>query len=455
MNKKIVLVGAGSAQFGLGMLGDIFASKKLRGSEITLVDINEKALNRVRDESRAFLEKHKLDYSVLASTERKEAFKGADFILISIEVGDRFKLWDEDWKIPQQYGIHQVYGENGGPGGLFHALRIVPPILDICRDAMEICPGAWIFNFSNPMTSITTTVHRAFPGIHFVGMCHEIASLERYLPSIMDKPFEEMELYAAGLNHFSCLLEATDRKTGRDIYPEIMKKAYDFFSREPGFSDMLDFYKRTGKVIHTEGSTSRMDLGIENSAYQWADRRLFKFIMENYNLLPITGDSHFGEYISWAWDVADHRGILDFYDFYKKMLSAEARPEIELEVHERFVPIAEGMIDDSGYIEPAVNIPNNGLIADLPDWIAVEVPGFITREGVRGRKMERVPKGYTALLRNYAGAYDLTAEAILQKSKDLAIQSLLANPVVNKASRLREMLDRVIRSQSPWLDYLK
>ncbi len=455
MNKKIVLVGAGSAQFGLGMLGDIFASEKLRGSEITLLDINEKALNHVKEETDAFLENHKLNYTINATTNRKEAFKGADFIIISIEVGDRFTLWDQDWKIPQQYGIHQVYGENGGPGGLFHALRIVPPILEICRDAMDICPDAWIFNFSNPMTSITTTVHRAFPGIHFVGMCHEIASLERYLPSILNKPFEEMELYAAGLNHFSCLLEARDKKTGKDLYPEILEKAPGFFSKEPGFSDMLDYYRKTGKVIHTEGSTSRMDLGIENSAYYWADRRLFKFIMENYNLMPITGDSHFGEYLSWAWDVADHRGIVDFYDFYKKMLSVEAKPEIQLEVHERFVPIAEGMIDDSAYIEPAVNVPNNGLIADLPDWVAVEVPGIITKEGVKGRKMENLPKGYTALLRNYTGTYDLTAEAILKGSKDLAIQALLANPVVDKAATLRDMLDRVISAQSPWLNYLK
>ena len=84
----------------------------------------------------------------------------------------------------------------------------------------------------------------------------------------------------------------------------------------------------------------------------------------------------------------------------------------------------------------------------------MEVPGIITREGVKGRKMENVPKGYSALLRNYTGTYDLTAEAILKGSKDLAIQALLANPVVDKATSLRDMLDRVISAQSPWLDYL-
>ncbi|OQY32495.1 MAG: alpha-glucosidase [Spirochaetaceae bacterium 4572_59] len=455
MNKRIVLVGAGSAQFGLGMLGDIFSSSKLRESELVLLDINKETLNKVKEEALVFLKKQKLDYSIRATTDRKEAFKGADFIIISIEVGDRFSLWEEDWKVPQQYGIKQVYGENGGPGGLFHALRIIPPILAICGDAMEICPEAQIFCYSNPMTAITTTVHRAYPGIKFTGMCHEIASLERYIPDMLGKKYEDLDLIAGGLNHFSCLLEARDRKTGKDLYPEIMEKAFGFFSREPGYSDMLDHYKKSGELINTEGSTSRSELGIKDSAYDWADRKLFRFIMENYGLLPITGDSHFGEYISWAWEVSDNRGIMDFFDFYKAMLGIGNKHEITLDVNERFVPIAEGMIDDSGYLEAAVNIPNNGLIADLPDWIAVEVPGYVGKNGIEGRRLENVPKGYAALLRNYCGAYDLLAEAVLTGKKEYAIQSLLANPVVNRATPLKEMVNRMIDRQSPWLDYLK
>ena len=109
------------------------------------------------------------------------ALPGADFVLISIEVGDRFALWDMDWKIPQQYGISQVYGENGGPGGLFHSLRIIPPILEICQKIVDIAPDATVFNYSNPMSRICTTVHRKFPNLNFIGMCHEIASLERHL----------------------------------------------------------------------------------------------------------------------------------------------------------------------------------------------------------------------------------------------------------------------------------
>ena len=121
MQKRIVLVGAGSAQFGYGTIGDILQSKVLEGSRIVLHDINPSTLAVVEQNGRAFIEEHGLPFSISATTNRAEAFKGADFIISSIEVGNRFDLWEQDWRIPQQYGVQQVYGENGGPGGLFHS----------------------------------------------------------------------------------------------------------------------------------------------------------------------------------------------------------------------------------------------------------------------------------------------------------------------------------------------
>ncbi|HNV36480.1 MAG TPA: alpha-glucosidase, partial [Rectinema sp.] len=117
---RIVLIGAGSAQFGFGTLGDIFSSTLLKGSHIALVDIDGEALGNVYKAAQAFAEANGLNFTLSAHTDRREALKGADFVIISIEVGNRFELWDQDWKIPLQYGIPQVYGENGGAGGLFH-----------------------------------------------------------------------------------------------------------------------------------------------------------------------------------------------------------------------------------------------------------------------------------------------------------------------------------------------
>lgn len=450
---KIVLVGAGSVQFGYGTLGDIFNSKTLTGSEITLLDINAVALDTVLRTAKAFVEQHRLSFTVNATTDRRAAFKNADFIISSIEVGNRFQLWDEDWKIPLQYGVHQVYGENGGPGGVFHSLRIGRVILDIMKDVMEICPNAWVFNYSNPMTAICTTVNRAYPQAKFVGMCHEIGWLSRWLPRMLNMKLEDLHFRAAGLNHFSCMLELKDRRNGQDLYPEVLKKANDFFLREPGYSDLLDEFRRTGTLNAAE-KYDKGDMAYKSS-YEWADRRLIRFMLKNYQLLPITTDSHFGEYLSWAWDVVDHRGILDFYDVYKIMLTQEARHDIRLETSERVIPIIDGILNDSGYEESAVNVPNDGLIEDLPTWIAVEVPAVIDKHGVKGIKMPSMPKGFLGLLRSYTSVYDLTAEAIIQGKKSYVLQALLANPVVHQAVNLEDLVDRMIDQQQIWLGYLK
>ena len=161
---KIVLIGAGSAQFGLGTLGDIFTSPTLGDAEIVLHDINAEALARVHSAATAYASANGLRHRISSEMDLPTALDSANFVIVSIEVGDRFALWEQDWRIPQQYGIPQVYGENGGPGGLFHALRIIPPILEICRQTLEAVPGATVFNYSNLMSRICTAVHRRFPG---------------------------------------------------------------------------------------------------------------------------------------------------------------------------------------------------------------------------------------------------------------------------------------------------
>jgi len=448
MQKRIVLIGAGSAQFGFGTIGDILQSKVLEGSHIVLHDINPNTLKVTYDTGQAFIKEHKLPFSISATVSRTEAFKGADFLVNSIEVGNRFELWEQDWRIPQQYGIQQVYGENGGPGGLFHSLRIIPPILEICADAMKICPNAFVFNFSNPMSRICTTVHRAFPDLRFIGLCHEIASLPAFLPQILGVPYEELEVRAGGLNHFSCVITAKYRATGKDAYPDIRLKTPAFFGAMPSLDAVNKYFKETGKWPEKPEDFK----AVESEA--GPERRVFQVILEKFGLMPITSDSHFGEYIQWAYDVTDHKGILDFYRFYKEYL-AHVQPEIELRLEERVVPIIEGILTDAGYEEAAVNIPNDGLIDNLPNWIAVEVPAKVDKNGLHGIKLGALPHGFAGLLLNQAAVHDLTAEAVIHKSKEAALQALLVDPIVNQYTHVEEMLDTMISYQEKWLGYLK
>ncbi len=448
---KIVLVGAGSLQFGAGMLGDVFQSAYLEQAEIILNDINEAAAKRTQEVANAFISEHGLKQAVRVESDLAKALSGADFVVISIEVGNRFALWDMDWKIPQQYGIGQVYGENGGPGGLFHSLRIIPPILEICSQVMEHAPYATIFNYSNPMSRITTTVHRAYPGIKFIGMCHEIASLERHLAPMLEQPRDNIHYRAGGLNHFSVMTDVTYVDSGKSAYDDVRARAESYFGAQPGYSEILEASRCTGKAVDTEGWMD-IDLSHVTEIRPWSDRWLFKVILDRFGALPITYDSHFGEYIQWAHDCSDHRGILDFYTYYRSYLG-NVTPRIEAKLHERVVPIIEGMITGNGYEEAAVNIPNAGFIEDLPDWIAVEVPANVDGSGVHGISVD-VPVGIRGLLSNQIGVHNLITEAILQAKKDLVVQALLVDPVVTVSRGIPELVDHMIAEQRPWLDYL-
>ncbi|MFQ5627568.1 MAG: alpha-glucosidase [bacterium] len=438
---QIVLIGAGSAQFGYGTLGDIFQSEDLkqRKAHIVLHDINETTLTKVAKKGQEFINSYDLPFTISATTSRKQALEGADFCIISIEVGNRFELWEQDWRIPQQYGMRQVYGENGGPGGFFHSLRIIPPILEICGDITDICPDAFVFNFSNPMSRICTTVHRKYPKLKFIGLCHEISSLKKHLPKLLETPLENIFFRAAGLNHFSVLLAVQRKDRGEDAYPEVLEKAPAYFE-----TYIAPFVENNLPRRRSAGFVS-----------PWYERGVFRTILEKYHLLPITTDSHFGEYLSWAYDIADHKGILDFYDAYKKYVM-QSEPKIELKLTERAIPIIEGILNDAGFEETAVNIPNAGLIPDLPEFIAVEAPAVVNKVGIHGIPIGNLlPKGFTGLLYNQVAIHSMTAETVLTGSRDIALQALLVDPIVDKVSAAEKMLDHILEVQKSYLGYIK
>jgi len=306
-----------------------------------------------------------------------------------------------------------------------------------------------VFNFSNPMSRICTTVHRKYPDLRLIGMCHEIASVAHHLPRFLGVPYEKLAVRAGGLNHFSVVLEATYKDTGEDAYPDIREKAPPYFENMPSLADVFKHYKETGQWPRSEE-----DLVIGPESEKWPERGLFKVILEDFGYLPITTDSHFGEYIQWAWDVADHKGILDFYRFYKGWLS-QRESQIQLRLTERVVPIIEGILTDSGYEEEAVNLPNAGLIDNLPEFLVVEVPAIVDGTGVNGIALGELPRAFAGLLSNQAAIHDLTAEAVLTGSRQAALQALLVDPIVHSYHAAVKTLDTILELQEPYLGYLK
>ncbi|OQY33590.1 MAG: alpha-glucosidase [Anaerolineaceae bacterium 4572_5.1] len=446
MKKTIVLIGAGSAMFGLGTVGDILKSEPLKGSHIVLHDINAQTLDTVTRVVQKEINEKNLPYTVSATTSRQEALQGADFCVISIEVGNRFDLWEQDWKTPLLYGFHQIYGENGGPGGLFHSLRIIPPILEICGDINTICPDAYVFNFSNPMTRICLAINRKYPNLKVIGLCHEIASIPHHLPHILNTPLSNLSFRAGGLNHFSVLLDVIYKDTGQDAYPDLRANAPAYFEHTPSVADLFEEAFGGAQAL----SSKRF----------WSGRWLFKEILERFGYLPITDDSHFGEYIQWAYDTADHQDIENFYNRYKKWSLELAVPESRIagtkeSEYWRAIPIIEGIIGDTHQEEHAVNIMNNGLINNLPQDLAVEVPAIVDKNGVHGVKLGNLPKGIAGLLNNQAATIDLTAEAAITGSREIVFQALLLDPVVDSVRRAEALLDTMLELQKKYLGYIQ
>ena len=435
---KIVLIGAGSAIFGLGTISDIFNSKVLEGSTITLHDINKKALEKTKNIAEHYKAKLDRNFNIESNTDRKEALKNADFCIISIEVGSRFDLWDQDWKIPLQFGIRQIYGENGGPGGLFHSLRIIPPILKICEDIKTICPNAFVFNYSNPMQRISHAVTTKYPELKYTGLCHEINSMRIQLPDLMETAYENIEIKAGGLNHFSILLEAKYKDTQKNGYPMIRDKFSNYYSN---FINCYDDYHKSKPG---------------------AERGVFCQLYKDYGYLPITVDSHLGEYLQWGHSVADHDGINEFYtnyrnkclNFHENQSSFSHLFDPKKKMYERIIPIIEAIINDTNLEEEAVNVPNTGLIDLLPKDIVVEVPGKINKSGVTGVRLDNYPSSFGSLLNNQVGVIQLTTDAVINQSKHSAYLAMLSDPVVDNPKAAEKLLNTMLDIQKEYLGYL-
>jgi alpha-galactosidase len=267
---KIVLIGAGSASFGLGMLSDAVNIPELRGSTISLVDIAPEALKAVSTLARKMNDESGAGLSIEHTTDRTRALPDAEFVVISIAVR-REELWRLDWEVPLKHGVKHTLGENGGPGGLFHCMRNIPVILDICRDIERLCPDALVLNFTNPVPRICMAIDR-FTSVRALGLCHGIAGELHRLAQVMGVDPQNLDARAAGLNHFTWILDLRFKDSGEDAYSELRRR--------------LEGY---------------------DPAFQPLSRKLF----DAFGYYPSPGDDHIGEYLPFATEYCPMRG----YDF--------------------------------------------------------------------------------------------------------------------------------------------
>ncbi len=436
MKSKIVLIGAGSTSFGPSTLLDLFQSEFLHGSTIVLHDIDKEHLNIIYELVITENKIHNDKFIIEHTTNRRDALRGADFIISSIEVGERFKLWREDYEIPRKYNSKQILGECGGPGGTMHAFRIIPPIIDIVKDVDNLCPNAFFINFSNPMARVCLAIKRTTTNLKFIGLCHQIGFLNYHIPQMLNKNLENLKLKPYGLNHFGFLMGLEEISTGMDLMPKFNKIAPEYFKQH---EDRFEFSSLTFEVF------------------------------KRFGYFPYVGDNHLGEYLQFGEEFTETQDMVDWINrtekhgehIYRKVMRNYKRLKEGKYLKkgmlskgisgERAVPIIEAMVTNQPSYESAVNIPNNGIIDNLPQDLIIECPVTVSKAGIRGIKWGNLPKNIAALLRIEASIQDLCVEAILTKSKEVAINALAIDPNVGSFEIAERIFSEMKELQSEFL----
>ena len=305
---KIVVIGAGSAIFGLNTLAALTRSPRLRGSHLALVDLNAETLALMARLAERVNQEWDSGMTTTTHTHHVDALDGAAFVVSAIEVPPREKLWRQDYEITLKHGVRQPYAENGGPGGFAHAARNIQPVLQIAHDMEAACPDAWFINYTNPMMRICDAVHR-YSAIKVVGLCHQIHAgygmvglmladhlgidvpegeisthahpqIWPLLKQIAHQALERVDIKAAGLNHFTWMLDVKRLGTWEDMYPLIREEATKLYA-------------------HFEPLTQHM----------------FKV----FNLLPVPGDCHLSEYLPYTFTQENwFKYNIQLYDFVSR-----------------------------------------------------------------------------------------------------------------------------------------
>lgn len=425
--KKIVFLGGGSTQFAPLLIADFIKQKDLYGSTIVLVDVNEEKLKLVYGLGQGLI-KHcdaalKLEYT----TDRVQALPGADFAIVSVEV-NRMPLWKMDQRIPKEFGIEQAQGENGGPGGLFHAMRQIPVVVEICQDIERLCPDAMVINLANPMSRILQAV-QDYTSVKFLGSCHEIVDGNGYLSALLELPGDRLHVVAAGLNHFTWYLDIRDKETGEDLYPMVRELA-----------------------------PTRVHM----------DRLLVADLLRLTGYLCVTSDSHAGEYLAdghvwraaWASDVEP----FDFFSAYQLYLK-DTDDRVARAVAGSY-PLDDFMQWPSGEIVAeiissfahdrtdrynALNLSNDGYISNMSPNAIVEVPGWTNGGQVEGEPVGALPPVIAGWCNLQAEIHHLNAKAAMEGDRQAALEALLLDPVVKDRFAAEKCLDAMLEANRAYL----
>ncbi len=408
---KLTFMGAGSTVFAKNVIGDTMMCPALWDMEIALYDIDEERLedsrivlsflNESMNQGRATIRTY------LGTENRKAALRGANFVVNAIQVGGYEPCTAIDFAVPKRYNLRQTIGDTLGIGGIFRALRTIPVMEAFAHDMEEVCPDAWLLNYTNPMAMLTGYM-QCYTGVKTVGLCHSVQicttrllerlGMQEYLGNTVEK--------IAGINHMAWLLELRD-KAGNDLYPEIRRRAREMNAREK-HTDMVrfDYIDKLGYYC-TESSEHNAEY---NAFYIKPGR---EDLIEKFNI-PL--------------DEYPRRCIENMtrWGNAKEQILKEQTLEHQRS-REYASRIMEAMVTNTPY-SIGGNVINNGLISNLPREACVEVPCMVDAAGIHPTYVGQLPLQLAAM--NSSNIYPqlLTIEAAHTKNRETLYQAAMMDP---------------------------
>jgi alpha-galactosidase/6-phospho-beta-glucosidase family protein len=446
MSTQVTIIGGGSYQWGPELMADLFGTPALAGMHLVLQDINPDPLPKMEALAHKLMGALDAKATVAVTTDQKAALDGADFVIVCISTGG-FRSMAVDLSVPAAHGITQTVGDSVGPGGINRSLRNVPVLVGIGRDMEQICPDAWLFNITNPMTTLTRSVCRE-TSIKTVGLCHEVGNFTMDLAIALRKPWEAVQPSVTGVNHFPVL-------TGLEV------------DGEDGFDILRDLVEEVGGLASLTPHPGREEAE-KFSKLDFAQRHVLKLnLLERWGTFPAAGDRHIAEFLSFAltpesdWGAAYNIELSPISKREKNAAEDIANVDGWLagtkdlqtwQSGELPSPMIEAMLTGVPFEAP-VNIPNIGQAPDLPADVVVESICVIDGDGIRGRDVSHLPPTYAEIVRRHTATQELTVEAALKGDRNLAAQAFALDPLAGRGDlgQIDAMVAELLAGTAEWL----
>ena len=459
---KIVLIGAGSHAFSRRLIPDILWYPELRDSTITLMDVNKDALDLMAAFTGKLVEQHGFNTKIEATTNRREALEGADYVIVSIEAGGWQRML-ADLEITSRYEAGDGWT---GPAMLFSALWQIPVLLDVCHDMEELCPDAWLLNYSNPMPMICWAVND-YTRIKNVGLCHSVENTANELARYLGIPYKDLEVpegavfnhfgsrpqeefkeishWVAGINHMAWFLEFKWR--GEDAYPRLRERFKD-----PAVYSGPDAHWAGPDIVRVELFKT---FGYYVTEASWIVANLVPYFYKKdrpdllerlkINKAPLLRNLE---------EAGENRGKED------KELRQQIKNGVKFPII-RSVEYGATIIHSIETGTPSRingNVKNNGLITNLSEGCCVEVPCLVDKHGISPCYIGDLPPQLAALNQANVSAQELAVKGIMEKDKTKIFYSLLLDPLTSARLTIdetRQMVDELFQVEAKYLKGFK